>query len=314
VARTGLVRSPLFGRHLTGAGHPERPARLAAIDRRLEESGLAARTVALAPSPAEPRWIETIHAAAYIRRVESECASGARILDSPDTGICEASFETALLAAGSAIALVDSVARGLMDNGFAAVRPPGHHAERARAMGFCLFNNVAVAARYAQREQGLERVFILDWDVHHGNGTQHAFEEDPHVFYCSLHQYPHYPGTGAAAERGRGKGEGFTLNLPMAAGSGDAEWTEAFDRHVAPAVAGFRPDLILVSAGFDAHRMDPLSDTRVTERGFAALSERVLALARAHCGGRLVSLLEGGYHLQALADSATVHLDALLAA
>jgi len=181
-------------------------------------------------------------------------------------------------------------------------------------MGFCLFNNVAVAARYAQKEHGLERVFILDWDVHHGNGTQHAFEEDPSVFYCSLHQYPHYPGTGAACERGHGKGEGFTLNLPMPAGTGDAEWISAFDRCVAPAAAAFRPDLILVSAGFDAHQLDPLSNTLLSEAGFTTLSERVVSLARAHCAGRLVSLLEGGYHLKAIAASTTAHLAALLTA
>jgi len=314
MARTGLVRSAAYRNHLTGPGHPERPARLEAIDRRLEESGLAARLVPIEARPAEPRRIETIHTAAYIRRVEAACAGGAEHLDSSDTGVCPASFEVALLAAGGALALVDAVAQERVDNGFAAVRPPGHHAERDRAMGFCLFNNVAAAARYAQQEHGLGRVLIIDWDVHHGNGTQHAFEEDPDVFYASLHQFPHYPGTGATGERGRGRGLGATLNLPMRAGTGDREWLEAFDLHLAPAAAAFRPELILVSAGFDAHRDDPLSGTLLSEAGYAGLTERVIALARAHCDGRLVCLLEGGYDLRALAASAAAHLETLLSA
>jgi len=314
VARTGIVRSPLFRRHLAGPGHPERPARLEAIDRRLDESGLGARLTPVEVRAAEPRFIEAIHPASYIRRVEAACASGARHLDSPDTGIAPASFETALLAAGSALALMDAVVEGRVDNGFAAVRPPGHHAERDHAMGFCLFNNAAVAARYAQTSHGLGRILVIDWDVHHGNGTQHAFEEDPSVFYASLHQYPHYPGTGAADERGRGRGAGFTLNLPMPAGSGDREWLAAFDRHLVPAAAAFEPDLVLVSAGFDAHRLDPLSGTLLSEAGFAALTERVLDIARTRCSGRLVCLLEGGYHLQALAGSVEAHLERLLAA
>ncbi len=314
MARTGLVSSPLFRRHLTGPGHPERPARLEAIDRRLQESGLDTRLTPVEARAAEPRLIETIHSASYIRRVEAACARGASILDSPDTGIAPASFETALLAAGAALALVDAVVEGRVDNGFAAIRPPGHHAERDRAMGFCLFNNVAVAARHAQQRHGLGRILVIDWDVHHGNGTQHAFEEDPSVFYASLHQYPHYPGTGAAEEHGRGRGLGFTLNLPLPARSGDGEWLAAFDRHLAPAAAGFRPDLVLVSAGFDAHRLDPLSGTLVSEEGFSALTERVLDIAHTHCGGRLVCLLEGGYHLEALARSVQAHLESLLGA
>jgi acetoin utilization deacetylase AcuC-like enzyme len=312
MARTGLVRSPVFRRHATGPGHPERPARLEAIDRRLEETGLLARLTPVEPHPAEERWIEAVHDPGYIRRVERACASGERLLDSPDTGIGAESFATALLAAGGALALVDAVLEGRLDNGFAAVRPPGHHAERDRAMGFCLFNNAAVAARYAQRRHAARRVLIVDWDVHHGNGTQHAFEEDPSVLYCSLHQWPLYPGTGAAAERGRGAGEGFTLNLPLPPGSGDADWLGAFDRHLIPAADSFRPDLVLVSAGFDAHRDDPLAGTLLSGAGFSGLTQRVCDLARRHCGGRLISLLEGGYHLRALADCVAAHLEGLL--
>ncbi|MEE9219045.1 MAG: histone deacetylase [Acidobacteriota bacterium] len=314
MARTGLVRSKLYRRHFAGHGHPERPQRLEAIDRHLEESGLLARLSPIEPAPAEPRWLETLHAAAYIQHIEQACRAGGQPLDDMDTGICRESFETALLAVGGALALVDAVLTGRVRNGFAAIRPPGHHAERTHAMGFCLFNNVGVAARYAQRRHGLERILILDWDVHHGNGTQHAFEEDASVLYCSLHQYPHYPGTGAGTERGRGAGLGFTLNLPMAAGTGDGDWLEAVDRHLIPRANEFRPELILISAGFDAHVQDPLSQTRLSASGFAALSDRVLALAERHCDGRLACLLEGGYHLQGLADSVAAHLERLLAA
>jgi acetoin utilization deacetylase AcuC-like enzyme len=314
MARTGIVRSPIFRRHATGRGHPERPERLEAIEGRLEESSLVARLTPVEAHPAEERWLEMIHAPSYIRRVEHACASGERLLDSPDTGIGPESYAAALLAAGGALALVDAVLEGRLDNGFAAVRPPGHHAERDRAMGFCLFNNVAVAARYAQRKHGVARVLIVDWDVHHGNGTQHVFEDDPSVLYCSLHQWPLYPGTGAASERGSGAGEGFTLNLPLPPGSGDADWLGAFDRALIPAADSFRPDLVLVSAGFDAHRDDPLAGTRLSEAGFAALTHRVCDLARRHCGGRLVSMLEGGYHLRALADCVAVHLEGLLGA
>jgi acetoin utilization deacetylase AcuC-like enzyme len=314
MARTGLVRSPIFHRHPTGPGHPERPARLEAIERRLEESGLLARLTPVEPRPAEERWLEAVHDPAYLRRVERACGSGERLLDSPDTGIGSESYAVALLAVGGALALVDAVLEGRLDNGFAAVRPPGHHAERDRAMGFCLFNNVAVAARYAQRRHGAGRVLIVDWDVHHGNGTQHAFEDDPSVFYGSLHQWPLYPGTGAACERGRGSGEGFTLNLPLPPGSRDADWLAAFDRALIPAADSFRPDLVLVSAGFDAHRDDPLAGTLLSEAGFTGLTQRVCELARRHCGGRLVSLLEGGYHLRALADCVAAHVGGLLGA
>ncbi|MCZ6777432.1 MAG: histone deacetylase [Acidobacteria bacterium] len=314
MARTGIVRSPQFRRHRTGHGHPERPERLEAIDRRLEESGLLSRLIPIKPSPAERRWIETIHPQEYVRQVEKACRADNPRVDDADTAVCSDSFDVATLAVGGALALVDAVIAGNVDNGFAAVRPPGHHAERDRTMGFCLFNNVAIAARYAQRQHGLERVMILDWDVHHGNGTQHLFEEDPSVLYCSLHQYPHYPGTGAASETGRGSGEGATLNLPMAAGSGDAEWVAAFDAQVPLKTRAFCPDIILVSAGFDAHARDPLSQTLLSGAGFVALTERVQGLAARHCEGRLACLLEGGYDLEGLASSVESHLEALLSA
>jgi acetoin utilization deacetylase AcuC-like enzyme len=203
---------------------------------------------------------------------------------------------------------------GTWANAFVACRPPGHHAEFERAMGFCLFNNVAVAAAHLRRARGVERVAIVDWDVHHGNGTQHAFESDPTVFYASLHQWPWYPGTGAADERGVGAGEGATLNCPMSAWTGDREWLRAVETQVLPALERFDPGFVLVSAGFDAHEQDPLSHTRVTTDGFRRMTDLVNALAASRCGGRVVSLLEGGYDLDSLADSVEAHVGGLLAA
>jgi acetoin utilization deacetylase AcuC-like enzyme len=310
--RTGLVTHPLFGRHDTGHGHPERAARLAAVLRRLDESGLASRLDRLEPDPAPVAWITRVHDEDYVAGVERACAAGVRVLDAGDTTVSRESYDAALVAAGGAVQAVDRVMDGTWTNAFVACRPPGHHAEVRAAMGFCLFNNVAVAAAHL-RARGVERVAILDWDVHHGNGTQHAFESDPSVFYASLHQWPWYPGTGAATERGVGAGEGATLNCPMSAGTGDVEWLRAVETKMLPALERFDPGFVLVSAGFDAHERDPLSHTRVTTDGFRRMSELVLALATSRCGGRVVSLLEGGYDLGALADSVETHVATLLA-
>jgi len=227
----------------------------------------------------------------------------------PDTYVSRASYDVALLAAGACSDLALRIARGDARAGFAAVRPPGHHAEGDRAMGFCLFNNAAIAARAVQREAGVERVLILDWDVHHGNGTQHTFETDPSVLYVSTHQYPFYPGTGSANEIGTGRGEGATLNVPMPAGCGDAEYVGVFQRIIAPAAHRFRPDYWIVSCGFDAHEDDPLAAMRVTRAGYAAMTAIVRALAEELSGGRMLFVLEGGYSLRGLAEG----VDALLA-
>jgi acetoin utilization deacetylase AcuC-like enzyme len=312
VAHTGLVTHPRCLDHYPGPGHPERPERLAAVLSRLESSGLAAELTPLRATPAPPARLAAVHGRAYLQAVEQACEQGRARLDAGDTYVCDASFEAAVLAAGGVLAAVERVLDGRWHNAFVAVRPPGHHAEESLAMGFCLVNHVAVAARFLRDAGHLERVAILDWDVHHGNGTQHLFERDPTVFYASLHQYPHYPGTGAAEERGIGAGEGATLNCPLPAGSDDAEWLDALERRVLPALEDFGPQFVLVSAGFDAHVQDPLSGTRVTEDGYRRMTRRVGELADRTAGGRLVSLLEGGYHLDALARSVEAHVSELL--
>jgi len=230
------------------------------------------------------------------------------LLDSPDTGICPESFEVALLSVGGVLTAIDRIMEGEVERAFCAIRPPGHHAERERAMGFCIFNNVAIGARYLQERYAIERVLIIDWDTHHGNGTENAFLTDPTVFYASIHQYPHYPGTGARLDKGVGEGEGYTLNIPLPAGSGDKEYIAAFQDILLPTAHAFSPQFILLSAGFDAHRDDPLSGMFLTEDGFEELTHLILELAQKNCQGRLVSVLEGGYNLIALSRSVERHL------
>ncbi len=311
---TGLVTHPTYREHVTGPTHPEAPERLKAIEAHLERTGLRDQLVAIPPQPAAEKWLLTAHAPAYLKALrESVPADNLRFLD-PDTALSPASYGAARLAAGGLLCAVDAVMTGTVRNAFCAVRPPGHHALSDRAMGFCLLNNVAIAARYVQQRHGLARVLIVDWDVHHGNGTQEIFYDDPTVLYFSTHQYPYYPGTGAAEERGRGRGEGATVNCPMPAGGGDGEYVEVFEEVLVPAATAFRPDFILVSAGFDAHRDDPLAGMRLTEAGYARLTEIVTRLAAEICRGRVVSALEGGYHLAALSRSVEAHLRGLLAA
>lgn len=313
---TGLVLDERFQQHDTGPMHPERPERLKAITAALEGAGLVEACTRVGPRPVERRWLQSNHDDAYIDRLQRACASGQRHIDCADSAISGESFEIAELAAGAVVAATVAVARGELANAFCAVRPPGHHAEQDRSMGFCMFNNVAIAARVLLAEHGVERVFILDWDVHHGNGTQHSFESDPRVFFCSLHGHPDtlYPGTGYAHERGLGPGEGATLNIPMMPGSGDDDYRRAFEEQIAPAVADYKPEFILVSAGFDAHRRDPLAHIQLETSSYAWMTHEVLAWADQHCRGRLVSMLEGGYDLQALGESAAVHLDGLVQA
>jgi acetoin utilization deacetylase AcuC-like enzyme len=314
VSRTGLVYHPLYRNHLTGPDHPERPERVVAVVRRLEESGLTQEIDVMEPGAAETRWLALVHGEDYIARVRDTCERGDPLLDSGDTSISTASYKIALLAAGGALAAADRILAGDWRNAFVACRPPGHHAEARQGMGFCLFNNAAVVAAYLRHKAGVDRVAVLDWDVHHGNGTQHIFETDPTVFYASLHQWPLYPGTGRAEERGVGAGVGATLNCPMSAGDGDDEYLRAFDDAVLPALSRFAPEVVVISAGFDAHSADPLSGTRVSTEGFRLMTRLVADLARSSARGRVISLLEGGYDLEALAASVQVHVEELKAA
>ncbi len=306
---TAIVEDPRYREHRGPRGHPERPERLAAVS-----GAIAERSDSLTPLSAReatPDEILRVHGSDHLRLVEAAARRGPTYLD-PDTYVSAASFEVALLAAGAAVDLARQVARGAVRNGFAAVRPPGHHAESDRAMGFCLFNNVAIAAQALRAEEHVDRILILDWDVHHGNGTQHLFEDDPSTLYASTHQFPFYPGTGAATEVGVGRGAGATVNVPLPAGCGDAEYVGVFHRIIAPVTRSFRPDVILVSCGFDAHRDDPLAAMNVTEAGFRAMTRIVRALADELCDGRLALVLEGGYAETGLREGTRAVLGALL--
>ena len=311
---TGYVYDERYLLHRPGEWHPERPERLEAIQQRLTETGLLEDLMRIHPFEAPLPWVERLHAPEYIRRFREACARGASIFEVPDCGICPESYEIALLAAGGLMAAVEAVMGGMVGNAFCAVRPPGHHAEHARALGFCFFNNVALAAVYLLEHFGLERVAIVDWDVHHGNGTQHLFEAEPRVFYLSLHEDPRscYPGTGYAREQGRGAGEGFTLNLPLPAGSGEAEALKAMESQGLPALKKFAPQFLLISAGFDAHRDDPLARLEFTRQTYVTLGRLLLELAQETAAGRVITALEGGYNLQVLADCVEDHLRLLL--
>ena len=308
----GFLYGDVYLRHLTGVGHPERPERLTAIVDRLRRTGLLERLVPLAPAPAAREWLTTVHSPEYVARVTASYAEGVRYIDTGDVPISEDSAHVAVMAVGGVLVAVDAVAEGKVESAFCAVRPPGHHARRDKAMGFCIFNNVAIAARYAQKKHGLAKVLIVDWDVHHGNGTQEMFYADPAVLYFSVHRYPFYPGTGGADEKGSGPGAGFTVNVPLPAGAGDAEFRRAFEDTLEPAARRFAPDLVLISAGFDAHTDDPLGGMKMTPQGYADLTRIVKRIARASARGRMVSVLEGGYNLDGLAASVEAHLRALM--
>ncbi len=309
---TGLLLDPLFSKHDPGPGHPESPQRYAAITAHFRESGLTDRTVPIPLRSADDEDLALCHHPAYIELVRREISAGRSDLSTGDTSVCPETLEVAVAAAGSLLSAVDQVIEGRLRNAFCAVRPPGHHATANRGMGFCVFNNVALAARFARERHGLERVLIADWDVHHGNGTQDIFYEDPSVFFFSTHQWPLYPGTGAAAETGSGKGLGTTLNRPFPAGSGFEQIGEAFLKELLPRMQEFRPQLVLLSAGFDSRAGDPLGGFTLTDDDFRALTRIVLEIAADHADGKLVSVLEGGYNVKGLALAAAAHVEALL--
>jgi len=307
MARSAVVIDPEFLKHDPGQLHPERPQRLKVL---LELArGLDSQKFQLLPPRAASREdIASCHTGEYIDLVQATSTVNRCALDG-DTVTSRDSFGVGLLATGGLLKLCDAIAAGEARNGFALVRPPGHHALKDRAMGFCLFNTVAIGARHVLRHYGAERVLIMDWDVHHGNGTQDAFYSDRRVLYLSTHQYPYYPGTGAAHESGAGAGEGYTVNLPLPAGCGDPEYLRVFKDIVLPIAEKFAPDWILVSAGFDPHRRDPLGGMNVTESGFGAMAAMLVALAEKYAGGKIAFLLEGGYDLAALKNSVAAVLE-----
>ena len=294
--------------HRTPSGHPERPDRIRAIERALEKERFSA-LIREQPPIAEDDVLTLAHPEAYVRALREAAPREGLVSIDADTVMSPGTMEAALRGAGAAVQAVDEVMTGKVDNAFSAMRPPGHHTERARPMGFCFFNNAAVAARRAQTAHGAERVAILDWDVHHGNGTQDIFWGDATVLYCSTHQMPLYPGTGAVSERGE---HDTIVNAPLSPGADGDDFREALEVRVLPRIEAFRPDVIVISAGFDAHWRDPLANINLKEADFAWATGKLLDIAGRHCGGRLVSLLEGGYDLEGLAGSVTAHVDALM--
>jgi acetoin utilization deacetylase AcuC-like enzyme len=303
---------PSFLEHDTGPGHPERAERLRAIEARLRADGLWDRLEHRTPRAATLEEITLVHPPSHVAALRALSDAGGGSIDA-DTLVSAASFVAATRAAGAAIEACRAVHDGGSRTAFCAVRPPGHHAETARAMGFCLLNSVAIAARWLLRERGLERVAIVDWDVHHGNGTQEIFERDRSVLYASIHQHPLYPGTGSAAETGVGEGAGTTLNIPLPAGSDDERYRESF-AIIARRIDEYRPQALLISAGFDAHHRDPLASMQVTTEGFAWMMRWALERAASHCDGRLVAVLEGGYDLTGLSESVAACVGAMLEA
>jgi len=312
--RTGLFYDPIFLRHETGT-HPENAGRLSAVLDKLKSDRLLDRLVQRSSRPATEEEISHVHAVDYMRHVEEAALSGREFLDTPDCVLSEQTYNVALHAAGALLDAVGDVVEGRLDNAFVACRPPGHHAERSQAMGFCYFNNVAIAADFLVREAGLERVLVFDFDVHHGNGTQHAFEHRKDVYFCSMHQHPRtlYPGTGYAEERGEGEGLGYTQNMPMLPFSTDQDYLTVFDKMILPRFHDFAPQMILLSAGFDAHRDDPLAMINLTQPGFDGLAARMKTLAQEFCEGRIVSVLEGGYNYQRLSECVASHISILQA-
>jgi acetoin utilization deacetylase AcuC-like enzyme len=290
------------------------PDRLPAVYKGIEDAGLLERLTLIKATTADLKWVETVHDPDYIRRFQSACSIGDNIFDSPDNQMCTASYEIALLAVGGVLEAVRLVMEGELDNAFCAVRPPGHHAEIDKAMGFCYFNNVAIAARYIQKKWDIKRVGIVDFDVHHGNGTQHIFENDPTVFYYSIHQHPTfaYPGTGREFELGKDAGHGFTKNSPVLPGQGDREYKQLLQKDLFPVFSDFKPEVILVSSGFDAHIEDNMSDIKLTTEGFTWIIEKIVEMANRYAQGRLISVLEGGYSIKRLPELTHNHVKVLL--
>lgn len=312
---TGILIDDRFRRHATGDGHPESPARLQVIQDALAETGVLETCTRLEPVPAAEGVIQYVHTHAYLTRLDAACRQGYPYIDVPDSAICPESYDIARLAAGGVIEAARTVARGDLRRAFCAVRPPGHHAEADRSLGFCMLNNVAIAVCTVRAEFKLDRLLVLDFDVHHGNGTQHAFEADPSVLVISLHGHPNYlyPGTGFEEETGVGPGRGYTMNIPFLPGATDEDYRTAFRNRVIPAVGRFAPQMIFVSAGFDAHRDDPIGNLALTDEIFGWMTATLVELAERHAQGRLLSVLEGGYDAGVLSRCVPEHVRRLQA-
>jgi acetoin utilization deacetylase AcuC-like enzyme len=307
---TAIVKDKRYLRHYTGEYHPENHHRLEAIYEMLEEEGMKGKFREIVPRPAAREELEMVHTSRYVDQIAATYGRDHTMLD-PDTSTSSESWEIARLAVGGLLNLVDGVMKGDLKNGFALVRPPGHHAETNRGMGFCIFNNVAIAAKYARQKYNLEKIMIVDWDLHHGNGTQNAFYEDPHVLYFSTHQFPYYPGSGSMGEIGRGEGTGFTVNVPLPGGQGDIEYVQIFRQLLYPIAEEYAPQLLLVSAGFDIYFQDPLGAMDVTPGGFYRMTEIVMEIAKKCCEERIIMVLEGGYDLTGLRESVKASLKKL---
>ncbi len=302
MSKTGIIHDPRYLLHETGNFHPERPDRLRAIEKRLKEDHWLEKFQEISPRKATSDEILLVHDREHLEQVAHTAEKEGVYLDG-DTFAGPNTYDISLLAAGGLLEAIDRVVAGELQNAFALVRPPGHHAERSYSMGFCIFNNVGVAAEYLIKKHHFKKVAVIDYDVHHGNATQHMFYDRPDIFYISTHRYPFYPGTGAASEKGKGAGAGYTLNVPMSAGEGDAEYQAVFQDKIIPALREYRSDFLLVSAGFDAHFRDPLGGMRVTEQGFHYMTKELVQVAQNYCDGKIVFTLEGGYDLEGLSKS-----------
>ncbi len=303
-----ILFDPIFLKHDLGPGHPENPERLKSIIEALEDLKGDSRFVWESPEEASPEDVSRVHAPEYVDWIRQNCETGGGMYPALEGMLVPETYPAALKSVGAVIQVCRHVWDGEWAGGFALVRPPGHHAVRSSAMGFCVFNNIAIGAQWLKEERKVGSILIVDFDVHHGNGTQDAFYDDSNIAYFSTHQFPHYPGSGSDHERGRGEGEGATLNVPLQSGSGDAEMLEAFNNKLIPWAAERKPDMLLISAGFDAHIDDPLSGLRVTTEGYRRMASVLKRIADEHCGGRWVATLEGGYNLQALGESVKTFL------
>lgn len=311
MVKTNLFYHPIFLEHQTGYGHPESPERIPAIFNLLKQKEPEIDKIVIQPRQASEEEISLVHTPSYIEKVKAVSERGGGYLDM-DTHLSQKSYEAALFAAGAALSALERVFSGQADNAFCVVRPPGHHALEDQGMGFCLFDNLAIGARFAQKNMGVKKILIIDWDVHHGNGLSDTFYDDPTVLYISLHQYPHYPGTGWVTEIGTGEGVGYNINFPFPAGTSGPSYHRAFDEVIVPLAQAYKPDLLMIAAGFDAHYYDPISSINLTAEDYASMTEKIKKISDNLCLGRIIASLEGGYGLSSLAKSAWATIDRMM--